>query len=247
MISVGILSHYAPKTLHHTLQTYKTAGMFDMTDDIFVVIQNSSRQDEEKKVCDSFEVRAICLPDNGKMAWGFKTIYEQAKYDHILFLENDFIINTSKEDTIRFFHNCIYFLTEMNADIVRGRSRKSPGQPNYAMHLSRRPAAQIANDTHLSECIYWLEDPEKVYTEQIKRITPKIEGDKWYVSSSKYCNYTNNPYACSKEFFKNAILPYISFGKTIETELTQSWSHQHYRCVFGPGLFTHNRLFDGHR
>ena len=36
----------------------------------------------EKSVCESFGIRAICFPDNGRMTWGGgKMIYEYARYD----------------------------------------------------------------------------------------------------------------------------------------------------------------------
>lgn len=247
MLSIGILTYYAPKTLEHTLQTYRKNGLLDQSDDVFVVIQFSSRQDQEKSVCDSFGVRAVCLPDNGKMAWGFKQIYEHAKHDIILFLENDFIIDTSVEDTTTFFNNCTHFLKE-GVDIVRGRSRAHPGDPNYAyIHLRHIPPEQFVNNTHLSESIYWLEDPEQTYPSKISRVTPACGTDKWYSTSSRHCNYTNNPYICSKEFFKKAILPFIEFGKDLEKELTKHWANNQYTCVFGPGLFTHDRAYDGHK
>ena len=246
MLSIGILSHYAPKTLEHTLATYKNAGLFELSNDIFVVIQKSNRQEQEKIVCESFGVRAICLPDNGKMASGFKAIYENALHDYILFLENDFIIGASPQETKEFIENTLYFLNTMKVDIVRGRSRKHPGEPNYAYHLRNTSPEKLINCMHLSESIYWLEDPEIVYPTKISRIQPFIGKEKWYTSSSESCNYTNNPYICSKDFFSRVVLPHIKFGGNIEDELTDIWSKSNYTCVFGPGLFTHDRTFDGH-
>jgi hypothetical protein len=247
MISIGILTYYAPKTLENTLLTYKKNGLFDHSDDVFVVIQYSKRQQEEKNVCDTFGIRSILLPDNGKMAWGFRKIYEHAKNDYILFLENDFIVCTMKEETDSFFANCHYFLKDCNYDVVRGRSRNNAGEPNYAyLNLRNIPKENFVDNTHLSECIYWIDDPEIVYPTRIKRI-PSCDGSgKWYTTTSRYCNYTNNPYACSKAFFAKAVLPYIEFGKDLEKELTGAWSTNQYTCVFGPGLFTHDRAYDGH-
>ena len=246
MLSIGILSYYSPKTLQYTFSTYKEAGLFELSDDIFAVLQKSDRQNQEKNVCESFGVRAICLPDNGHMGSGFKAIYENAHHEHVLFLENDFVIHASPKETKEFILNCVYFLETKNMHVVRGRSRKNPGEPNYAYYLSDRPPESLNDCQHLSESIYWLEDPELVYPTKISRIDPILGDAKWYTSLSKSCNYTNNPYACSKSFFEKAILPYTKFGCNIEGELTDIWSKQEYSCVFGPGLFTHNRMFDGH-
>jgi hypothetical protein len=247
MFSIGILSYFSPKTLEHTLQSYKEAGLFDLTDDIFAVLQMSNRQNQEKLVCDSFNIRSICLPDNGKMASGFKAIYENARYDYILFLENDFIIKESSVNTVNFFKNCMYFLKDMNVDIVRGRSRTMAGEPNYARDAYKNyDPSSLINLKHLSECIAWIEDPELLFPSKISRIIPICGNDKWYKSTSASCCYTNNPYMCSKVFFEKAVLPYIKHGCTIEDLLTNIWSESGYICVFGPGLFTHERAFDGH-
>lgn len=202
MLSIGVLSYYAPKTLNNTLNTYKKAGLFELTDDLFVVLQESSRQSEEKAICDSFGIRSICLPDNGKMAWGFKAIYEHAKYDLILFLENDFVINESSVQTDNFVKNVLYFINSCGADVVRGRSRYNPGVPNYAYeNLRNIPVSNFIANSHLSECIYWVDHPEQVYPSRISKIDPKEGAEQWYLCTSRHCNYTNNPYVCTKDFF----------------------------------------------
>lgn len=249
MLSIGILTFNAQKTLENSLLTYKETGLLNLTDDVFVVSQMSDLQSEEKVVCDSFGLRCILMPDNGKMAWGFKAIYENAKYENILFLENDFVINASKKDVKIFYVNCLYFLKVQNADIVRARSRKEPGFPNYAhMNLSHIDAIELIDDKHLSECIYWVEDPELIYPSKISRIKPFVQNGlwKWYKTTSYSCNYTNNPYACTKTFFRNNILPHVTFGANLEDEMNNEWRHKNFTCIFGPGLFTHDRKFDGH-
>jgi len=249
MLSFGILTFNAPQTLENSLNSYKEKGLLDLSDDVFVVIQMSDRQAEEKAVCDSFGLRCILLPDNGRMAWGFKAIYENAKYDNIMFLENDFVINGARQDVIHFYKNVIYFLKIQKVDVVRGRSRKDPGFPNYAhMNLSHIDPSEFINDKHLSECIYWVKDPELIYPSKISRIRALIQNgfSSWYRSSSDSCNYTNNPYACSKTFFEQNILPHIKFGECLEDKMHYEWRHKNFKCVFGPGLFTHDRKFDGH-
>jgi hypothetical protein len=70
-------------------------------------------------------------------------------------------------------------------------------------------------------------------------------------TSSHGCQFamprnTNNPYLCKRSFFKNEIYPHLFFGENIEDRLMTIWSKKDYKCVFGPGLFTHNRAYDGH-
>jgi len=245
MLSIGILTYNAPKTLEYTLNTYKKSGLVYLTDDLFVVIQESDKQPEEKNICDSFGLRCILLPDNGNMASGFKAIYENAKYEHLLFLENDFVINSNESDTKKFFENCLYFLTNMKYDYIRGRNRFDAGEPNYAYdNLKHICPSVFINHFHLSESIYWLDNPELIYPSKIERISPLKGEEKWYKSTSKHCAYTNNPYLCSKGFFKENILPFLRFGSNIEDDLTKIWSERNHNCIFGPGLFTHYRKFE---
>ena len=249
MLSIGILTYNAPKTLENSLRTYKNTGLLDLSDDVFVVSQMSHLQSEEKAVCDSFGLRCVLMPSNGRMAWGFKAIYENAKYENVLFLENDFVINGSKKDVRAFYANCVYFLGVQKAHIVRARSRADPGIPNFAHEsLSHIDPIEFIHDKHLSECIYWVNDPELVYPTKISRIKPFVQNGflKWYKSSSDSCNYTNNPYACTKTFFRNNILPYAKFGENLEDRMHYEWRHKDFVCIFGPGLFTHDRKFDGH-
>jgi len=246
-ISAGILSYFAPKTLEHTLQSYKDSGFLDAVDDVFVVLQKSDRQAQEKEVCDTFGVRSVLMETNGRMASGFRAIYQHAKNDVILPLENDFAVYTSRDDVDSFLSNALYFIHEKGYDIVRGRSRANGGVPNYALERWKDELPHtFINSTFLSECIFWEKDPEVVYPSKIHRIPPENGSDAWYTSDSKSCNYTNNPFLCTKAFFAKAILPHLVDGENIEDTLMGLWAKESYKCVFGPGLFTHDRSFDGH-
>ena len=244
-ISLGLLSYNAPDTLNQTLQTYKESGLLDISNDVFAILQKSDKQEEEEKVCDKFNIRCIKMPDNGRMSSGFKAIYENANNEIIVFLENDFVNYSTKQESIDFFYNSINFIKEQQIDLVRARSRKNAGSPNFALEMFNIQKDEFKHNMYLSECIFWLDDPEIEYPENIKRINPLIGNEKWYLSSSKYCNWTNNAFITSKTFFKDAILPHLSGSLNIEDTFTSIWSKQNYKCVYGPGLFTHFRL-DGH-
>lgn len=244
-ISAGVLTYFAPKTLKNTLETYKKSGFLDVIEDFFVIIQKSDRQILEKEVCDSFGVRCILLTTNGRMASGFRAIYEHARTDVILPLENDFVIHGSQEEVASFLTNALYFLQRY--DTVRGRSRKNAGVPNYAEDFwSKESPHTFMHHTHLCECAHWEEDPDLVYPSKIHRVPPEHGSDAWYTTDSRSCNYTNNPFLCKKVFFEQAILPHLVDGENIEDRLTPIWSSKKYTCVFGPGLFTHHRSYDGH-
>ena len=180
------------------------------------------------------------------MSSGFRAIYENSQNDIIVFLENDFVNYSTKQESIDFLNNCIDFINNKNIDLIRARSRKKSGEPNYGRDwFSKIPPNEFVNHAYLLDCLYWLDDPDLVYPSKIKRIDSLIGNDKWYLSSSKSCNWTNNAFVTSKSFFKDAILPHLSGSENIEDSFTSIWSQQDYKCLCGPGLFTHERL-DGH-
>lgn len=240
-ISIGILSYNAPQTLRHTLTTYKNSQLLYSTDDIFCIIQKSEKQVEEKLICEEFNIRAILMPDNGLMSSGFKAIYNNAKYENILFLENDFCTYHADHDVEYYLDKSISLL-DHNMQYIRGRSRTNPGNPNHAkQNLCNIKPDIFIKSKHLSECIYWVDNPELLYPTKIQKIS-SIDEPAWYCSSSSSCNYTNNPYICKKSFFKYSIYPYLDNNHNIETILTPIWSRQNHRCAFGFGIFTHDRI-----
>jgi len=252
MISVGILTWNSPNTLRHTLTTYKASGLLDVSDDIFVVIQNSEKQAEEVEVCNEFGLRCVLLPDNGRMGSGYKAIYENAKHEYIMLLENDWIIKVNRDSINYFFTNAIDFLRN-GYDVVRARSRSNPGVPNGAhWWFGNSTPADMLNATYpvngieyLSESMYWEKQPEIAFPNHITKIDSVIparsEDESWYTTTSRNCNHTNNPCIYKKSFFHDAILPYCGFGNAIEDQIHDIWAKQDYKCVFGFGLFTHER------
>lgn len=244
MLSIGILTYNAPDTLEHTLATYASSGLLEYTDDVFAVIQHSPRQPEEEAVCTRYNIRHVSMPDNGRMGSGFKAIYEHAKHEYILFLENDFANYASRDATRDYLDTALDLLVNHGVDSVRGRSRTNPGDPNYSMQYYRDIFQHLDRTEmisryyfYLSESMYWL-DPVREYPEYFTEVKPG-----YMFASSQHCQYTNNPYVCSKAFFKRAILPYATPGSDIETAgIVDGWFHGAYRCVFGGGIFTHKRI-----
>jgi hypothetical protein len=218
-----------------------------MSDDIFVVSQKSETQETEKQICDTFGLRFVALPDNGRMGSGYKAIYENAKYEYLMLLENDWTLNANRDSVNYFFTNAIDFLRN-GYDVVRARSRSNPGLPNGAVawfgHLPPEVILEHGPN-YLSECMFWIADPELTFPDHIAKIDSVISarnpGETWYTTTSRNCNHTNQPCLYKKSFYRDVILPYCLFDKSIEDQIHNIWAQQDYKCVFGFGLFTHER------
>ena len=67
-------------------------------------VRNICDNIKEANICENYNIRFIKMPDNGRMASGFKAIYENAKNDIIVFLENDFVNYSSKQEALDFLN-----------------------------------------------------------------------------------------------------------------------------------------------
>ena len=97
MISVGILSYNSPLTLKNTLMSYKHYGLLEYSDDVFCVLQPSSKINEEMSICDIFGIRYYLQESNDMMLGGMKRVFKEAKNEFVLWTENDFRIHTVKK------------------------------------------------------------------------------------------------------------------------------------------------------
>lgn len=241
-LSVGILTYSSPITLHNTLESYKESGLLDIIDDIYCVIQPSSKSEQELAVCEYYGIRSILEEDNGMMAWGIKRVYTEAKHDYVLFLENDFRCLYTKDTQKKILEYSIDVLSRGEADIIRLRSLKRAGHPIQAKSFIGKENDKIYS-SQLYLCTHYLDHPEKDYPEYISL---KQEDPMVYMMSSKNCVYTNNPAITSKAFFTENILPYIEFGKELEPQIDVDWREKYnHRIYITQGIFTHVRL-DGH-
>lgn len=244
MLSIGILTFNAPNTLYHTLDSYKNNELLNYTDDIKVWIQYSSNQLLEEKICRHFNVTPILCSNNKWIGPGYKGLVENAKYDKILLVENDFRLIENKNTTYKILDSAQNLL-DNNIDMIKLRNRYNPGYPNWAVlnPVYKRDVLldKLDGCSGASESIYWCDHPDKEYPQYFSKIS---DDPLWYTGTSHYCNFTNNPCMYRKDFYKQHIFPFCEDSADIETKCTKWWFEQKFQCAFGNGLFEHVR-FDG--
>lgn len=239
MISIGILTHRAPITLKNTLLSYKYYKILDFTDDVFCIIQPSEKQDDEINICKDFNIRYVLEKENGWMAWGIKRVFEEAKYDVVLFTENDFRAMCDGSDIL--IHS-IKWIQEEIVDMIRIRNLKNPGHPIVINSYKGRELENEQTKTQIHYSAHYLEEPEKVFPEYINKYS---DDPRLLIMNSKNCGYTNNCFITSKRFYTKALLPYIQFGTHFEPQIDQHWSKADYKIGITDGFLTHIRM-DGH-
>ena len=242
-LTIAVLSYGAPKTLYNTLQSYVK---YNLKGDQKIVLLQEGTQ-EQKYICYEFGFKPISLLANIGIAAGYRALLHAAQEEQFLFLENDWELIQNPEGQILYGDTLI---KDGEADIIRYRSRTNPGSPLWSRQFEGQ---EYLRPSHLLESIHWT-DPDKfpeieLYEEIVYAIMNNsiFEGgpiefktDKWYRTSSKYANWTNNPHMGNTDFLRS-ITPRMG-GGDVEKDLQDWWEQQDFKVMQSEGLFTHNRL-----
>ena len=236
-ISICILSWNNVKTLENTLKSYKKFGLLEMSEDVVVLFQEASVADE--KLAAKYKLKTILLKENIGIGKAIKMLAENAKFENVLFLENDWELIENKNTVLHQLKTGLEFLNK-NYDVVRYRSRKKPGHPLHSLthkgnELDYYDDWHNCTSPHLLESLHWL-DPAAEFPDKIQK-----EGD-FFVTTSRWANWTNNPFLVKKDFLLHKILSFAGESVSFERNIAEWWTKQNFKIAQGEGLFMHNDL-----
>ncbi|WP_312389421.1 hypothetical protein [Chryseobacterium sp.] len=236
-ISICILSWKSVTNLKNILKSYKKNGLLDLVDDITILFQEVSEAD--KKIAEKYKIKYIGLKENVGIGKGMKMLAENASTDNILFLEHDWELIEDKNFTYSQLSGGLNLLNQ-GFDVVRYRSRKAPGYPlisirNKGKELDYYDDWHECTSPHLLESLHWL-DPAAEFPDKIQK-----QGD-FFVTTSRWANWTNNPYLVKKSYLLEKILPFSGESVSLERNIAAWWVKQDFKIAQGEGLFMHNDL-----
>ena len=234
-ISICILSWKSGSTLKNTLRSYKKYGLLEMVDDIVILFQEVS--EEDKKTAEKYKVKYIGLKENIGIGKGMKMLAENASTENILFLEHDWELIEEKSFVFSHIKGGLDLL-DSGFDVVRYRSRKNPGYPlisirNKGKELDYYDDWHECTSPHLLESLHWL-DPAVEFPDKIQK-----QGE-YFVTTSRWANWTNNPYLVKKSYLLEKILPFSGESVSLERNIAAWWVKQDFKIAQGEGLFTHS-------
>ena len=236
-VSIGILSWNNIKTLQNTLKSYKKNGLLDLSDDIVILFQEVT--DADKAIAKKFKVKYIGLKENVGIGNGIRLLAENAAFEDILFLENDWELIEKKPFTFSRLWSGLEKIGN-GYDVVRFRSRRNPGHPLFSIthkgnELGYYDDWHECTSPHLLESLHWL-DPAVKFPDKIQK-----DGDE-FVTTARWANWTNNPFLINKNFLLETILPFAGESVSFERNIASWWVKQDFKIAHGEGLFTHNDL-----
>jgi len=243
-LSIGILSWHSTDVLINTLTSYYDNGLLDdVSDDIVIFFQEFTPEDKE--IADYFNLKYIASKENVGIGQAFLKLATNAKHDNILLLEHDWqlvtegaIVDSRLESGLK--------LLDCGYDCIRYRHRNMPGYPHFSERNYSSPEKALAyhdpeidlSYPHLLDSIHWIQHPDKTFAPKIG--IQIILDETYYVTTSRYANYTNNPCLYNKDFFIKTIKPFIGKGIELEGKISYWWARQNFNVAHGEGLFFHN-------
>jgi hypothetical protein len=231
----------SPNTLHQTLSTYKENGLLNLTDDVSIYFQHISETDIA--IAELFGITRLFGDErNVGIGKAFTTLVEEAEYEHVILLENDWRLVEDPTTTQFQLEEGLILLKTGAADVVKMRSRFNYGHPLYTLQFRGR---ERDCPEHIGESIHWLKNPDQDYPEVFETVDwvecPSPEAQ-WYVMPSKHVSHTNNPCIHSKEFYLKHIAPFSGDGVDLEGNILSYWQGGGFKVAHGWGLFMHDRI-----
>ena len=234
-ISIGILAWHSGQVLVDTLTTYYQNGLLDMVNDVTILFQEVTEQDYQ--IASHFGIDCIGLQQNIGIGKAFKRLTENAQSENVLILEHDWNLIENKETTYERLESGLELLSG-SVDVVRYRHRRIPGHPHFSFQYKGKELTYYddwheVTSPHLLDSIHWC-NPKKKFPEQIGQF------GEYFLTSSRYGNWTNNPCLYKKDFYLNVIEPFMGEGIDLERKIAYWWPRQNFGVAHGEGLFKHN-------
>lgn len=234
-ISIGILAWNSGQTLIDTLFTYYQNGLFDIVNDVTILFQQVN--DTDVQIANHFNLPYIGLAENIGIGKGFLALTENSKTDNVMVLEHDWNLIEEKETTYERLESGLELLGG-SVNVVRYRHREQPGNPHFSFRhkgneLNYYDEEIQCTSPHLLDSLHWL-DPAESFPDKIQKF------NEYFVTTSRWGNWTNNPAMYKKEFYISTVTPFAGDGIALEGNISKWWAQQGYSVAHGQGLFKHN-------
>lgn len=234
-IGLGILAWNSGQTLINTLATYHEHGLFTIVEDAVILFQEFS--DTDRMIADHFDIRYIPLSDNIGIGKGFIELANNTDQPYFMTLEHDWKLSENLMMTFNRLNSGVQML-ERGYACVRYRHRTLPGFPHFSFRhkgneLNYYDEEIGCTSPHLLDSIHWIEHPDIQFSPMIGK-----END-YYVTTSRYGNWTNNPCLYRRQFYIDTVNQFSGDGVALEGNISKWWATQEFKVAHGEGLFTH--------
>lgn len=257
-ITAAVVEYDTPGTLANTLSSYGRRGFLNLFRETFLFIQNKKNPSEQVRLGEQYEFTRI-LGDGSvtrvDVAW--RKIFTEATSKYVLLLEKDFVLVESRERVIEQISAAIDMLDRGVADVVRLRSRRDPGDPDFGkLQYGGHPRDVLVKGQPnlLCNLFNFIEDPDVFWGEKFVR---KCRAEPvFYCSPSEWCNWTNNPVLLSPRFWFQYLDQWVDSQnhfahnekwvnhnfEHVMNFVPSAWNERNFTIAYGEGLFRHEEI-----
>lgn len=246
LVSLGVCALHGKATVQNTLRSFRTSGLEQLVDEIFVFYQNAhvtfSDGTSKEKVVRHFGYKFYGdVANSGFMC--IQDVVNHAKCKYLIFVEEDFAIYSNQSDVSMQLRAATQILQTRTAHVIRLRSRHNSGAPNYALHAFRTQGSIAA--THLLHSVHWSHEPERKYPGLIWKC---YESPPFWCAKSSNADFTLNPIMFEAGWWQTVIRTKLDKRRQSDANFNPD-SHFHFEwgmlnltIAAGDGIFTHERL-----
>lgn len=237
-ISVGILSWESNRTIRATLNSYRQNGLWDTVAESRILFQEARRKD--LKLALEHGIEAIAETANIGISNAFRALAERSTQPLTILLEHDWLLVEGVESVRRHLSAAVSLVESRSISCVRLRHRKEYGYPHFSIDRYKGKELEFFDPwielphPHLLDALHWIDRPDERWPDKIRR-----EGD-FFVSSSRYANWTNNPCLYRTDFLLECLNKFPGSGISLERDISYWWARQDFQVAQGEGLFKHD-------
>ncbi len=268
-VALCLLSWKAHATLRHTLDSFAEAGILDLFGERLIYFNEIDGNDRE--LAKAYGFRALGSPVNVGIFGAIDRLAAEVQSPHILSVENDCPIATSRGGFIAMMRSALADMDERDIPVFLMRSRREPGEPfwrrsryerrfrvieplgsgrrNPMPPLWRRLYEDLRKPTMRGGSIYAEETPSDRHPGVVSR---SANGN--WITTSQHLSWSNCCYLVRSDFLRDVVLARVrSHPSPIELNGHQDieaamkhnrwWRRQQFAMGQSePGPFTHVRL-----
>ena len=268
-VAFCLLSWKAHATLRHTLTSFAKAGILDLFAERFIFFNELDETD--RALAKEFGFVALGSPVNVGIFGGVNRLADEAQARHILLVENDCPLATSRGGFIAMTRSALADMDELGVPVFLMRSRREPGEPfgrrsryesrfrvieplggrtrNKMPTILRRIYEDWRRPTVRGCAIYAEENPAERHPGVVRR---SANGN--WVTTSQHLSWSNCCYLVRGDFLRDVVLARVRSHPSTVTlnghqDIESAMKHERWwrrqRFPMGqsePGPFTHIQL-----
>lgn len=254
--TLGMLARKDTETLLNTLRSFEAAGFLQLVPELLLFVNDRSPATDaavSRYTQPPFNVKVMGDSGNYGVTRPLNWLTGNASHEAVLFVQQEFQLVESVECAMQQIAAAVRMLQRGIAHVVRFRSRRNSGRPNWARitYAGKEDSVLQREPNHLCNNFYWIKSPELRWPgkfwgceDQALVDGTAAESSVWYCSRSSDCNWTNNPSMVSRSWWHTeyeVTFPGTGAYDNLESHLARgqksAWDDRPWTVAQGLGLF----------